>query len=384
VIASLDIDLGAIQRNVARLAALAAPASVAPVIKANAYGHGLIEVGRALSAHVPLLCVYRVEEAAELRAAGVTTPLLILGPVPAAELPLAHACEAALALWDTGAYAADVARVGRALERPFAVHAKVDTGATRFGLRAGDATAALRAYLETDGLALRGAYTHLAAAEELESAYTLMQLDTFGATLAPLDELLRAQGVVRHAAASAAAMLYPQSRLDLIRPGIAIYGIWPSPLTHAALTEPLDLEPALAWRTTLVALHDVPAGTSVGYGCTFRTERVSRIGALPIGYAEGVPRAVSNRGAVLVQGVRAPIVGRVCMNVTLVDLTSIPLARPGDTVTLLGRDGQDALTADDWGTWADTIGYEIVARLPAAVPRTFHAATQAAEATLIG
>ncbi|MEO6991012.1 MAG: alanine racemase [Candidatus Baltobacteraceae bacterium] len=371
MIAHIEVDCGAIRRNVARLSALVAPARLVPVIKANAYGHGLAAVGQALAGDIGLLAVYRVEEAATLRAAGVATPILILGPIPARDLPLAHECDAAIALWDRGAYAADAARVARARGRPFAIHAKVDTGVTRLGLDAPLAAAAIANFLDEPALALLGTFTHLAAAEELESAYTLEQLTRFESALAPLDERLRARGVVRHAAASAAAMLYPQSRLDLVRAGIAIYGIWPSPQTRAALAEPLELEPALTWRSELVFVRDVAAGTPVGYGCTYRTPRAARIGVLPIGYAEGVSRALSNRGTVLVRGTRAPIVGRVCMNVTMIDVSEVPGAAPGDPVTLLGRDGDERIDAEDWGQWAHTIGYEIVARLPSEIPRTF-------------
>jgi alanine racemase len=371
MLARIDVDLAAIRRNVRRLRAVAAPARFASVVKANAYGHGLREVARALANDVDLLCVYRAEEGHEVREAGVDVPVLVLGPVAPDALAAAHAAGLKITLWDTGAYRADVERVARQSGRPITVHAKVDTGATRFGLDHERAAIAISTYLDDPALDLEGVFTHLAAVEELESSFTLGQLSRFEDALRPVDAALRSRGIIRHAAASAAAMLFPRARLDLVRVGISTYGLWPSPETRSALAEPIVLEPGLSWRTSLAVVRDVPAGTPVGYGCTFHTQRPSRIGVLPIGYAEGIPRAVSNRGAVLVAGQRAPIVGRVCMNVTMVDVTAIPGALPGSPVTLIGRDGEATLTAEDWGAWADTIDYEIVARLPAEVPRRF-------------
>ena len=369
VLATVEVDLAKLRRNVARLRALVGGVRFASVVKANAYGHGLAPVARALAGVVDLLCVYRVEEGLDIREAGIQAPVLVLGPVPPAALADAHAAGLAITLWDTGSYRADVARAARAASAPMRVHAKIDSGTTRLGLAARDAAVAIGGYLDDPALALDGVFTHLAAAEELESGFTLAQLERFEGALRPLEAALRARGVLRHAAASAAAMLFPHLRLDLVRVGIATYGLWPSPETRAALAHPLLLEPALSWRTHLAVVREVPAGTSVGYGCTYHTERPSRIGVLPIGYAEGIPRAVSNRGAVLVAGVRVPIVGRVCMNMTFVDVTDVPAAMPGATVTLIGDDGAATLSADDWASWAQTIGYEIVARLPAEIPR---------------
>jgi alanine racemase len=374
-LAHVEVDLGALRRNVARLRALAAPARFAAVVKANAYGHGLQRVAQALSGVVDLLCVYRVEEGYAIRAAGVDAPVLVLGPVPPTELGAAHAARLAVTLWDTGAYRDDAVRAARAAGTALQVHAKVDTGVTRLGLSAQNAALAISGYLDDPALELQGVFTHLAAVEELESAFTLDQLDRFGSALRPVDAALRRRGTLRHAAASAAAMLFPRLRLDLVRVGIAAYGLWPSPQTRAALAQPIDLEPALRWRSCLVAVRDVPAETSIGYGCSYRTTAAARIGVVPIGYAEGIPRAASNRGAMLVAGVRAPIVGRVCMNMTLVDVTHVPLAHAGATVTLIGRDGTQTLDAEDWARWADTICYEIVARLPAELPRVYSEGT---------
>ena len=378
MIAELRVDTGALRRNAARFAALVAPARLGAVVKANGYGHGLVPVARALEDVAARLMVYSGDEALALRAAGNSAELLVLGPVEPASLAALHQANVAITLWDEGAFARDIARVGAALGRPYDVHAKVDTGVTRLGLEPARTATALEAYGRDPALRLRGVYTHLAAAEELESQFTLQQLATFEAALAPIDAELRTRGVLRHAAATAAAILFPKLRLDFVRIGIGLYGIWPSPETEAAANGMLELEPALSWTSELVVIREVEAGRSIGYGCTFRTARPSRIGVVPIGYAEGVPRALSNRGAMLVNGRRAPIVGRVCMNMTFLDVTDVPQAQPGSRVTLVGRDGTTSISANEFGEWADTIGYEIVARLPEAIPRRYFTSSDSA------
>jgi len=318
-----------------------------------------------------MFCVYRIEEAAALRDAGIPTPVLVLGPIEARDLDLAVRSRAAVALWSTGAFARDLARAARARGVRAIVHAKIDTGVTRLGLDAALAPAALVGYGDDDAFDLRGAFTHLAAAEELESAYSREQVARFDDATAASRERFAARGIVRHAAASAAAMLYPYARLDMIRAGIATYGIWPSEATQTTVSDALTLEPALAWRTSLVVVRDVEAGRSVGYGCSFVTARPSRIGVLPIGYAEGVPRALSNAGVALVRGMRVPFVGRVCMNMAFVDVTDVPQGATGDPVTLVGRDGDGAIDANELAARAGTIGYELLARLPHSLPRIY-------------
>jgi alanine racemase len=367
VLAELTIDLAAIRANLTALRAWVAPAGVAAVVKSDAYGHGLIPVARAIADRADRLCVYALDEAVALRDAGLNGRIHVLGPIPPADLDVAHAARAEITLWDRGTYAAQVASIARRRRSAVAVQVKVDTGVTRLGLPAADAPAALHRYRMQPEYALAGIFSHLAAAEELDSTFTRDQLAAFETATAGFDP-----GVERHIAASAAAMLWPQTRLGAVRAGIAIYGIWPSRPTEAIMRERgLRLQPALAWRTEVVAVHAVPAETSVGYGCTFRTTRASRIGVLPIGYAEGLPRSASNRGWVLVAGRRVPIVGRVCMNMAFVDLTDVPLAGPRTPVTLVGSDGAERIDAEDAAGWADTIAYELVARLPANIPRRY-------------
>ena len=366
--ARLEIDLEAIRSNAAAITSFVAPARFGAVVKANAYGHGIVEVARALDDRVARFCVYEVSEAALLREAGITSPILILGPIESSDLEVAHACDAQITLWDTGTYARRVASVARRRERPFGVHVKIETGVTRLGLAPWEASAAFAQYASTPELRIEGAFSHLAAAEELDSDFTLVQLARF------TEALRGAPPLTRHIAASAAALLWPQTRLDLVRVGIALYGLWPSPETRARLRDAVPLVPALRWTTQLVSVRDVAPETSIGYGRTYRTTTQTRVGVIPIGYAEGIPRAASNRGAVLVDGTRCPIVGRICMNMTMIDVTGVTKAEPGTPATLIGTDGDAVLRAEDWADWAETIDYEIVTRLPRELPRVYQGA----------
>jgi alanine racemase len=349
----LEIDQGAIRANIATLERVVAPVRVAAVVKANAYGHGLADVGRVLDGQAARLCVYALEEALALREAGVRSRIQVLGPVAPADLPAAHGAAVEVTVWDAGTYAGELAAIASRTGVPFGIHIKID------------ARPAIEGLLARPELRVIGLMSHLAAAEELDSTYTSEQLARFHAAVDGVDP-----GIERHIAASAAAMLWPQTRLDLIRAGIAIYGLWPSDPTRQIMeARGVELIPALAWRTEIVTVHEVPAETSVGYGCTYRTTRPARIAVLPIGYAEGIPRARSNRGYVLVAGKRAPLVGRICMNMSFIDVTDIPAAQHNARVTLIGTDGAEQISAETFAAWCDTINYELVARLPAAIPR---------------
>jgi alanine racemase len=294
--------------------------------------------------------------------------------VPSAALDEALAADIELALWNRSEFTRRICRAAANQHRPVAVHIKVNTDLNRLGFEPHDLHQAVDELLRFPEIAIAGIFSHLASAEELDSPYTMHQLAAFERALARVAPRLDGQvpAPVRHIAASAAAMLWPQTRLDMARFGIALYGLMPSPQTREAMTgEPLDLRPALSYHSQLVAVRTIAAGASVGYGGSFHAPREMRIGVIPAGYADGVPRALSNRGAFLVDGARCPIVGRVAMNMTEIDLTLAPQAHVGSRVTLIGRDGDATITADDWATWADTINYEIVTRLPSELPREY-------------
>lgn len=374
MIGTIDVSLDALRANANALRDLIAPAKAAFVVKSNAYGHGAVETALAIEPYAHAICVFAIEEAAELRDGGVTCRILVMGPVPADRLGDALALNVEIALWDTGSYLRAIAQEAQRRHARFPVHVKINTGAARLGLEPRDAADAIDDYARMPDLDLAGIFSHLAAAEELDSPFTQAQLQRFEGVLQTVEPGLRSKGAhpLRHIAASAAAMLWPQTRLDMARIGIALYGLWPSPQTRAAMNGTrLQLRPALTFASELAVTRDVEAGAPIGYGCSYHAPKATRIGVVPVGYADGVPRALSNRGAFLVGGARCPIVGRVCMNLTLVDLALAPHAVAGDRVTLIGTDGGATIAAEDWAEWADTINYEIVARLPATVPRRY-------------
>jgi len=370
MIGTLRISTDALRQNARNLRELAAPAKAAFVVKSNAYGHGLIPVARAIEEFADALCVYAVEEGLALRKAGVKVPIMVLGPTPVERLEEAFAQQLQITLWDAAAYLDTVANVARRHSGVFRVQIKIDTGIRRLGLDPRDAPKAIERCLRTPGIEVAGVFSHLASAEELDSTFTLAQVETLESVLRAVHFDARPALPLRHIAASAAAMLWPQTRLDLVRFGIALYGLWPSKETRAAMPDDFRLHPALSFESRLIAVRKVEPGTPIGYGGTFRSPRAMRIGVVPFGYADGIPRLLSNRGAFLVAGRRCPIVGRVCMNMTMVDLAQTH-ARPGDPVVLIGSQGEAAVAVEDWADWAETINYEIVTRLPAELTRTY-------------
>jgi alanine racemase len=374
VIGELTISLGALRDNAQLLRDLAGAQRTAFVVKGNAYGHGLVPVARAVEPYAARLCVYTVDEGLTLRSAGISAPILVLGPIPASALGDALDAALEIAVWNRGEFVRSLDGLARARDTTASLHVKVNTDLNRLGVEPHELRDVVERLSEASALRIAGIFSHLASAEELDSPYTARQLDAFERGLEEARPVLERQGVrpLRHIAASAAAMLWPHTRMDMTRFGIALYGLWPSQQTREALgTAAPQLRAALTYRSKLVATRTIESGASVGYGGSFRAPREMRIGVVPAGYADGVPRVFSNRGAFAVDGARCPIVGRVAMNMTEIDLTAAPNARPGSVVTLIGRDGDVAITADDWAQWAETINYEIVTRLPAELPRTY-------------
>jgi alanine racemase len=374
MIGGLEVSLGALRHNAGLLRDLVGTKRAAFVVKANAYGHGLLPVARAAEPFAARLCVYTIEEALALTAGGVTAPVLVLGPVPPAAIEEALVDKVELSLWSTKEFARLLCTSARKRQTRAAIHVKVNTDLNRLGFEPHEMVDAIEEFLRWPEIEIAGIFSHLASAEELDSPYTMHQLSAFERALAQVAPLLERRSLTptRHIAASAAAMLWPQTRLDMARFGIALYGLIPSPQTREALGDSVPkLRPALSYRSQIVVVRTVPAGASVGYGGSFHAPHDMRIGVVPAGYADGVPRALSNRGSFAVDGALCPIVGRVAMNMTEIDLTLAPRARVGSSVTLIGRDGDAIVSADDWATWADTINYEIVTRLPAELPREY-------------
>ncbi|HUO83894.1 MAG TPA: alanine racemase [Thermoanaerobaculia bacterium] len=356
-----EIDLGAFRRNLRAIGRLLPEGSrLIAVLKADGYGHGAAALARECEREeVDLVAVALLEEALELREAGISIPILILGPVPSERL--ADALEAGSILGIVSLEGLrDVARA--AAERPLAIHLKLDSGMGRMGLIEDDLDEAARTIASVPGLRVAALYTHFANASDPDDPFTGEQLARFDRMVTRL----AGQGVeapLHHAANSAATMRRLVRAGDFVRVGLSLYGC-----------EPLDqgssrLDPVLRWKSGIVRLKTLPPGSAVGYGTTFRTTRTSRIATLPVGYADGYNRLLSNNGFVLVHGRRAPVVGRVSMDLVTIDVTDIPEAAFGDEVILLGRQGGEEIAAEEIAERTRTIPYEVLTSIGARVPR---------------
>src|SRR5262245_26120993 len=350
-----EIDLGAVQRNLSRFRQVVGQSvAVFGVVKADAYGHGAVPVARALEPLCNALAVSLVEEGLELRGAGIRATIVVLGADYNRQQDGRTAQRLTPGDYDVGdleRFGAPAARRGRRID----VHVKVDTGMSRLGVAVADLPAVLARFGDLSALRLAGLCTHLASADLPDAAVTDDALDRFDACL----ELARREGftdLAHHAANSAAAVRFPRARLAAVRPGLALYGAMPS--RHVAVA---DLEPTLRLSTRIMAVHDIAVGTPVSYGGLWRATRPSRIATLPVGYADGYPRHVRD-ASVLVGGRRVPVIGAVCMDMMMVDVTDVPPADAGlgSTVTLIGGDGGERITVDDLAGWAGTLSYEIL------------------------
>ena len=359
-----EIDLGAVQRNLVRFREAIGPSvAVFAVVKADAYGHGAVPVARALEPLCNALAVSLVEEGLELRAAGMRAPIFVLGAYynrHQDEVLAERLTPVAYDVGDLERFAAAAGKRGRRVD----VHVKVDTGMSRLGVGVGALPGVLARLKELPGLRLAGLCTHFASADLPDVVATEDQLTAFEGCM----QLAALEGfteLAHHAANSAAAVRFPRARLSAVRPGLALYGAMPS--RDVALA---GLEPALRLTTRIMAVHDIGVGTSVSYGGHWRATRPSRIATLPLGYADGYPRHV--RGAsTLVAGRRVPIIGAVCMDMLMIDVTDVPASEAGvgSAVTLIGRDGSEQITVDDVAGWAGTINYEILCGISKRVPR---------------
>jgi alanine racemase len=362
----VEIDLGAITRNTQRLVALAAGAQLMAVVKANAYGHGAAAVGRAaLAAGAAWLGVARAGEGLDLRAAGVGGPVLVLGYTPPALAAEALAAGLSLTVFDLESAAA-YAALGRSQGRPARVHVKVDSGMGRLGVLPEAGLELLRALGRLEGLVVEGLFTHLAASDVADPAFTHKQVSVFAGMVDGLTAAgLRPRYV--HASNSAAAIAHPAARFDLVRSGIVLYGLDPSDDVPC----PPGCEPALAWKASVAQVKTLPAGHGVSYGPEYTTPAPETVAVLPVGYADGYRRVPKNVNQVLIGGTRAPVRGRVCMDQIVVGVSGVPGVRQGDEVVLLGRQGGEQMSAEALARRWGTINYDVTSGILARVPRLF-------------
>jgi alanine racemase len=336
------------------------------VVKARAYGHGAVAVSRRLlGLGADMLGVALIEEGRELREAGITAPILVMG----AQFPEqagAIVAEKLTPTVSTLSYAQALSTAAVTMKITVPVHVKIDTGMGRIGVPPDEALDFIAALSQLPGIDVQGVMTHFADADLRDKVFAANQLDRFQALITELD----ARGIripLRHAANSAAVLDFERALFTMIRPGLMLYGY--NPLE--AGSERADLVPVLSLVTRIAFLKSVPAGVSISYGRTFVTQCESRIATLPIGYADGYSRALSNIGEVLVRGVRARIVGRVCMDMCMIDVTDIPGVCEGDDVVLIGAQGAERITADEIAVKTGTIAYEVLCGISSRVPRIY-------------
>jgi alanine racemase len=361
----IEVLPAAVRHNVVRLREVAAGAAVCAVVKADGYGHGAVTAARAaLEGGASWLAVALVEEGLALRTAGVEAPILLLSEPPVAAIPDLLASELTPVGYRPPFLAAlDAAGHGRGT--PVPVHLKADTGMGRVGIPPGEWDAVLRQVATADGLRVEGLMTHLARADEPDVGTTDVQLEVFDRFLGDAARL----GITPrwiHAANSAGTLVQPRSRYTLVRPGIAIYGLSPDVAVDAGT---YDLEPALRLVSEVSFAKRVSTGTPVSYGHRWYAPSDGWVATLPLGYADGVPRALTNVGQVLLHGQRRPIAGTVCMDQLMVWCADDE-PRVGDEAVLLGAQGDDQVRVEEWAALANTITYEIVTQLTARLPRT--------------
>ncbi|MCL2336910.1 MAG: alanine racemase [Firmicutes bacterium] len=365
-----EINLQAIAHNVRQLTGITAPGvGLLAVVKANGYGHGAIPVARtALQNGAACLGVARVAEGEALRQAGINDPVLVLGYTPPISYPSLlrnNLSQTISSLEEARALSAAAAR-----ERKKAIaHIKVDTGMGRLGFRSAAPgterdilTVAALPHLEVEGI-----FTHFAAADSKNKDYTMEQWDQFNRLL----QSLAGQGLAfryRHAANSAAIIDLPETNLDLVRAGIAMYGAYPSDEVNK---ERVELRPAMTLKALVAHIKEVPPGTGISYGVTYTTPQQTVVATVSAGYADGYNRLLSSRGEVLIQGRRAPVIGRVCMDQFMVDVGHLPGVTAGDEVVLLGRQGAEEISADELAAKTGTISYEVFCMINARVPRIY-------------
>jgi alanine racemase len=367
----VEIDAARLRANVDALRAITAPGTtVMVVVKSNAYGHGLDAVAPVVAERADWLGVNSIDEALAITRLGIQKPIAILGHTPLDQLELTVQNRYRQVL-----YRLDVAKILSRAAQKFGttarVHLKIETGTNRQGIAPADLQPFLEEIRGLPGLEVEGAYTHFANIEDtLDPSFAQSQLRRFQAAVATLERAgMRPPQL--HTSATAGSLLYPEMNFTMVRLGIGTYGVWPSRETQLAARERgrhLALQPVLQWRTRVVQVKEVTAGDYVGYGLTYRASRPMKLVVLPIGYYDGYDRRLSNSGRALVNGQPAPVVGRVAMNMTVLDVSDIG-AQMDDEVTLIGRQGGAEIRAEELAEKIGTIAYEVLARINPLIPR---------------
>jgi alanine racemase len=359
----LEIDLGAFKKNIKKMKEITGKPVMA-VIKANGYGHGLVEIARAALQRGAASCgVARVEEAFRIRENGLQGQILVLGGAMVDHIPFAMAENIALTISDpvtARKFSEEAERLGGTIH----VHAKVDTGMNRLGVSAEEGIEFLKLLKSLPGLQVDGLFTHFARADEIAAGTTEAQLARYTKFLTQVSHAGLTPPLV-HAANSAASLFFPAARFDMVRPGIALFGI--NPAENAVLPE--GFKPILEWKTRLISIKDIPAGSGISYGHKYTTSKTESVGVIAVGYADGFRRTDGNK--VLIRGRYAPVIGTICMDQCMVNLDDIPDATLEDEVVLIGSQGGRQISAEMVARTWGTISYEVVCGLTARLPRIY-------------
>ena len=368
-----EIDLNAIQSNVDAIKNKVGKRKIIAVVKANAYGHGAIPVARAIAEQVDIFAVATVEEAIELREAGITLPILNLFSIlpDQAEAVLKYEITQAVCKFSTCEAISDCARRMGDIAK---VHVEVDTGMNRLGVHYSEAAAFLKQVCALPNLRVEGIFTHFSSADETDKSYTNLQLERFNSfwkacasEQGKAKDYFERSDFLIHAANSAAILDLPSTYFDAVRPGLILHGVYPSD----EVSRSIPLKPALSLKTRVIHLKNVGSGESISYNRRYTTSVPTQIATLSIGYADGYRTSLRNLGEALIRGIRAPVVGTICMDKIMCDVGHIPDAEIGDEVVLIGKQGDDEITADEVAQKAGTISYDIFCGLGRRVERIY-------------
>ncbi|MGI6224944.1 MAG: alanine racemase [Peptococcales bacterium] len=364
-----EVDLEAIRHNLFEVKRLVGSKKIMAIVKANAYGHGALEVGKyLLNNGVDCLAVSLLKEALTLREGGVKSPIMILGWTPIEDYEKALENNIVLTIYNLQE-ARKLNQEAKYMGKKATIHIKIDTGMTRLGLIPSEENLkVVSEILSLESLEVEGIFTHLSTADESDKTYSRWQLERFLSFVKKVEERTNRRIPIKHAANSAAIIDLPEAHLDMVRPGIMLYGLWPS--SEVNLTQ-ADLKPAMTLKARASRLEKFPQGTRVSYGGIFTTPGETIIATLPLGYADGYTRLLTGKGEAMYEGKRFPIVGRICMDQCMVDVTSNPTIKPGDVFILYGNGKNDNISVEEIAEKIGTVNYEIICMLSDRVPRIY-------------
>jgi len=372
----LEIDSGAINKNIETIHKLAGKRQIAVALKANAYGHGLAEIISLIiktkKANIQYIALHSLEEAILAREFGWDRHILIVGYIALGDLSAVFDYNLEPTVYNIQTIS-QLGKLGEKYKKPVPIHLKIETGTNRQGIELGKIKKAAEVIKKYSRLKLKGMSTHFANIEDTtDHSFANSQLKKFGEAVAEIKKSCL-KPALRHTACSAALLLFEKTRFDLVRPGISFYGLWPSKETYLSYRlqgrSNKILNPALSWLTRVIQIKDISPNSFVGYGCSFRTTSRTRLAVLPVGYYDGYDRSLSNLAHVLIKGKRAPVRGRICMNLMMVDISDISGVKLEEPVTLIGKNGAESISADLLAEWANTVNYEILSRINEKIPR---------------